>query len=178
MVGEAFMGEEGTMVQGVPYEQGVAYFRIVTQMCYNAGRLYASSENAEAVIAFWPRHKDPFAHLMPKLVYNFAKKGELPALFRVLKNLKGFHGYEHMYKNSKGYVGVFLLAVAKEHQGKGYMRRMLKHPFGLARRLSVPCVLNTDSSLKVAKYERCGMHMVKRYKVDDVGELYVMQHTQ
>lgn len=50
-----------------------------------------------------------------------------------------------------------MVVVLREYQGKGYMKKILEHPFSEAAREGIPCVLDTDTELKVTKYTKCGM---------------------
>ena len=42
---------------------------------------------------------------------------------------------------------------------QGFMHRVLEQPFAEAEKKNIPCVLDTDTPLKVKKYIRCGMEM-------------------
>ena len=69
-----------------------------------------------------------------------------------------------------------MVMVLKEYQGKGYMHKILEHPFQEARSQGIPCVLDTDTLLKVEKYKRCGMKKVGMKKLKSGQYLYTMEY--
>lgn len=72
------------------------------------------------------------------------------------------------------YIYVGLVAVTKEYQGQGYMRRILETAFEDGGNQALPVVLETDAVLKKAKYEHLGMKCVKTQHFADGVELYSM----
>ncbi len=41
-IGEAFMGQPGVLVEGFNQRDGIAYFSVLTEICYNSGCLYST----------------------------------------------------------------------------------------------------------------------------------------
>ncbi|SEM28000.1 Acetyltransferase (GNAT) domain-containing protein [Butyrivibrio sp. ob235] len=72
------------------------------------------------------------------------------------------------------YIYVGMVAVRKEYQGKGFMRKVLEIAFEEGRRQAVPVVLDTDAVLKKNKYEHLGMKCVVTQHFTDGVELYGM----
>ncbi len=72
------------------------------------------------------------------------------------------------------YIYVGMVAVRKEYQGKGFMRKLLEIAFEEGRRQAVPVVLDTDAVLKMEKYEHIGMKCVSTQHFADGVELYGM----
>ena len=72
------------------------------------------------------------------------------------------------------YIYVGLVAVRKEYQGRGFMRKVLDIAFEEGRRQAVPVVLDTDAHLKRDKYEHIGMKCVVTQHFTDGVELYGM----
>ena len=58
------------------------------------------------------------------------------------------------------YIYVSMVAVRKEYQGKGFMRKFLEIAFEEGRKQALPVVLDTDAVLKKTKYEHLGMKCV------------------
>ena len=72
-----------------------------------------------------------------------------------------------IFKREKNYIAVSMVVVLREFQGKGFMHRVLEQPFAEADKKDIPCVLDTDTSLKVKKYIRCGMKLVAEKGLKD-----------
>lgn len=58
------------------------------------------------------------------------------------------------------------------------MHKVLEQPFAEATSKGVPCVLDTDTSLKVRKYIRCGMELCGEKKVKQGISLYTMAYNR
>lgn len=86
--------------------------------------------------------------------------------------------YAKVYKKEKDYVAVSMVVVLREYQGKGYMKRILEHPFSEAAREGIPCVLDTDTELKVAKYTKCGMKNTAKKQLKSGQYLYTMEYRE
>ena len=68
--------------------------------------------------------------------------------------------------------------IDEEYQGKGYMKKILEHPFSEAAREGIPCVLDTDTALKVAKYTKCGMKNTAKKQLKSGQYLYTMEYRE
>lgn len=77
-------------------------------------------------------------------------------------------------KQQKQFAKIEFIAVAKEHQGQGYMRRMMEYAFSESDRLGLPLILTTDDEKKVKIYEHFGMKMVREHIVSDRAVYYEM----
>ena len=74
----------------------------------------------------------------------------------------------------KPFTKIEFIAVAKEHQGQGYMRQMMEYAFSESDRLGLPLILTTDDPKKVEIYEHFGMKMVREHIVSDRAVYYEM----
>lgn len=74
-------------------------------------------------------------------------------------------------------VGMGLQKWKPDVQGKGFMHRVLEHPFAEAASKGIPCVLYTDTSLKVKKYIWCGMELCGK-KIKHGISLYTMAYNK
>ena len=69
-----------------------------------------------------------------------------------------------------------MVVVLKEFQGKGFMKKVLEQPFKEARTQGIPCVLDTDTKLKVTKYTKCGMKNTGKKRLKSGQYLYTMEY--
>jgi len=139
-----------------------------------AGCLYSTSEKHEAFIAYkYSKDKLPLSAGMILMKYVFKTMGFGGAV-RMLKYIsKGGESYETAVKKTKQpYIFVGLVAVKKEYQGQGYMRKVLNIAFDDAKKRGCPVLLETDAVLKRDKYVHLGMENVRTRKLDDSSYLY------
>ncbi len=174
-IGESFMGEPGVLVDGFNREEGIAYFSVLTEICYASGCLYSISDNYEGFVAYWTKNNKPGLKYQIVMLFKLLARVKIKSLIRLIQALKGWKGYEDMYKNESDYVAIFMLVVLQEFQGQGHMRTLLSIPFALAKKKNIHCVLDTDAKMKAEKYEKCGMNIVKQKSDDDVT-MYVLQY--
>ncbi|MBQ7492504.1 MAG: GNAT family N-acetyltransferase [Clostridia bacterium] len=81
-----------------------------------------------------------------------------------------------LYKDADDYIAVSMIVVLRQYQGQGYMKKILEPAFQEAGKRNCPCILDTDSLEKVAKYERCGMKKVAEKHVGHGVTLYTMEY--
>ena len=77
-------------------------------------------------------------------------------------------------RQKKPFTKIEFIAVAKEHQGQGYMRQMMEYAFSESDRLGLPLILTTDDPKKVKLYEHFGLKMVREHMVSDRAVYYEM----
>ncbi len=181
-IGDAFADfEYGEAEYGMGYlgkgRQAISdYISAYVRMAIKERQLYSTSESHEAFIAF----KNPGTGT------SFGSSKDL------IKTLPGCVNAGHLLKVAKGsskagksygailsklkipFIYVGLVAVRKEYQGQGFMRRVLEIAFEEGRRQAVPVVLDTDAHLKRDKYEHIGMKCVVTQHFTDGVELYGM----
>lgn len=73
-----------------------------------------------------------------------------------------------------GYVQIKMLAVKKEYQEQGYMRKMVRSAFDLADELKVPCIVSTDAKSKADRYKHLGFELYQIRKLSDHSVEYDM----
>lgn len=173
-IGEAFAAEQSGVVTMLPKEHIVKTFEIMTEFYYNLGALYTISEKEEAFLAFWRKNQKiplrPAARVIKRMLF------EVPFSSCLMIAPTGSEQFRKIYKKEKDYVAVSMVVVLREFQGKGLMHQVLKEPFFIAAQNKIPCVLDTDTELKVAKYMRCGMKLVKSKKRKKGLALYTMEY--
>ncbi|MCD7885952.1 MAG: hypothetical protein LUI87_20020 [Lachnospiraceae bacterium] len=100
---------------------------------------------------------------------------EIP--FRSLKKLLPLmsNPYEKLYQKEPDYVVISMVAVRREFQGQGFLHVLLEEPLCIARERKIPCVLDTDTELKVKKYVSCGMKKTAETPIKGGGTMYTME---
>ncbi|MCR5094812.1 MAG: GNAT family N-acetyltransferase [Lachnospiraceae bacterium] len=150
------------------------YICSYARMTIRERSLYSTSYKHEGFIAF----SNPGAGM------------SLGSAADILKTVPGRVDMKHLFTMAKGcmhagktygsilsglkipHIYVSMVAVRKEYQGKGFMRKLLEIAFEEGRRQAVPVVLDTDAVLKKDKYEHLGMKCVVTQHFADGVELY------
>lgn len=76
-----------------------------------------------------------------------------------------------MKKAKRRFIRIEVLAVRKEYQKQGYMRRMLEEVYEIADKIGVPVILDTDDKDKCRRYQHLGMTLDR---VRNCGERFHM----
>ncbi|MDE7224573.1 MAG: N-acetyltransferase [Acetatifactor sp.] len=173
-IGEAFADEKAGIVTMLTDEQTVKAFEIMTDYFYRAGVLYSTSETGEGYLAYWEKKTKPAIRPALHMIKRFFSELPLKASLVVLKS--GGERYAKIFKKEQNYIVVSMVVVLREFQGKGFMRRVLEQPFAEAEEKNIPCVLDTDTPLKVKKYIRCGMELAGEKKLKAGFSLYTMAY--
>lgn len=146
-IGEAFADEKAGTVTMLTREQTIKGFEIMTEWFYRAGTLYTTSEIGEGYLAYWSKRAKPSMgptlHMIKRLLC------ELPLKALIAMAQSGDEQYAKIFKKEHDYIAVSMVVVLREFQGKGYMRKILEQPFAEADIKDIPCILDTDTPLKV-----------------------------
>lgn len=173
-VGETFYAENEGIAMTIPKEDAIKAFEIMTECYYRAGLLYATSDKLEGLLAYWRKKtKMPIRHLL-HMAFRMLKEMRFKSLLKLAKN--GENLYEKTYKKEKDYLIVSMVVVFPEYQGKGYLRKVLEAPFKEAAKYGIPCVLDTDTELKMKKYASCNMELKAKKTLKSGQTLYTMEH--
>ena len=165
LIGEAFAAEGDGIATTAPREDIIKAFEIMTEYFYNSGVLYTTSDNHEGFLAYWRKSTKiklkPALHMVGRMLREMS--------FRSVRIVAGSSEelYAKVYKKEKDYVAVSMVVVMREYQGKGYMERE-----------GIPCVLDTDTELKVAKYTKCGMKNTAKKQLKSGQYLYTMEYRE
>ncbi|MCM1543359.1 MAG: GNAT family N-acetyltransferase [Blautia sp.] len=173
-IGEAFAAEKAGIVTMLTEEQAVKAFEIMTEYFYRAGVLYATSETGEGYLAYWEKKKKPPIGPALHEIKRFLCELPLAAVLAVAGS--GGEQYAKIFKKERNYIAVSMVVVLREFQGKGFMHKLLEQPFAEAEEKNIPCVLDTDTPLKVEKYIRCGMELAGEKKLRHGISLYAMAY--
>ena len=174
LIGEAFVAENDGIAATAPREDIIKAFEIMTENFYRQGLLYTTSDNHEGFLAYWHKNTKmkikPVMHMVVRMIRELSFKG----LMAVAGS--GRELYAKLYKKERDYVAVSMVVVLKEFQGKGFMKKVLEQPFKEARAQGIPCVLDTDTKLKVTKYTKCGMKNTGKKRLKSGQYLYSMEY--
>lgn len=173
-IGEAFAAEKAGIVTMLTDEQTVKAFEIMTDYFYRAGVLYSTSETGEGFLAYWEKKAksaiSPALHMIKRFLCELPLKASLTVM------RSGGEQYAKIFKREQNYIAVSMVVVLREYQGKGFMHRILEQPFAEAEKKNIPCVLDTDTLLKVRKYICCGMKLCGEKKLKHDVSLYTMAY--
>lgn len=181
-IGDAFAdfeyadAERGMSYLGKDRQAVSDYICAYVRMAIKDRMLYSTSENHEAFIAF----------------KKAGEKTDPGAGAEIVRALPVFLDWGHVCKMAKGclhaeksygailaklkipHIYVGMVAVTKEYQGQGFMRKLLEIAFEEGRKHALPVVLDTDAILKKDKYEHIGMKCVTTQHFADGVDLYCL----
>lgn len=174
LIGEAFALEGDGIAATASKEDIVKAFEIMTEYFYKSGVLYTTSDNYEGFLAYWRKNTKvkirPMLHMIVRMIREMSFKGLMSVA------CSSSELYARLYKKEKDYVAVSMVVVLREYQGRGYMKKVLEHPFAEADRDGVFCVLDTDTKLKREKYIKCGMRNTGKKRLRSGQYLYTMEY--
>ena len=173
LIGEAFAASPG-IAETVPKEDIVNAFVAIIEGYYRMGTLCALSDNYEGFLAYWDKKIKMPASIKLRMVLRMIKTVKLRSLLKIAASSN--EQYVKLYKDADDYIAVSMIVVLRQYQGQGYMKKILEPAFQEADKRNCPCILDTDSPEKVAKYERCGMKKVAEKQVGHGVTLYTMEY--
>ncbi|MCD8029133.1 MAG: GNAT family N-acetyltransferase, partial [Erysipelotrichaceae bacterium] len=153
---------------------------IMVEYYYSMGLLYTTSDKQEGYVAYWYKHDEQdwgfnIIKVFFHMIYRYIKEIPYSSLKKVIPLMN--NPYEKIYAHTKDYVVVSMLVVKREYQGQGYMRLLLKEPFQNAKNNHIPCILDTDTLLKVQKYQHLGMKLVEENKMLNGQIVYTLEYS-
>lgn len=173
-IGEAFADEKDGIVTLLTREQAVKAFEIMTEYLYRAGVLYATSDKGEGYLAYWRKKAKPAMVAVLHMIKRFLF--ELPPRAWIAVAGSGGEQYAKIFRKEPDYITISMVVVLREFQGKGFMHKVLEQPFAEADSKNIPCVLDTDTPLKVKKYIHCGMELCGEKKLKKGLSLYTLAY--
>ncbi len=138
--------------------------------------LYSTSGAHEAFISVVPPEHRMSASAAAEIFKAIPGNIDIPHTVTMAKAYRhAGKGYGSILTKLKiPYIYVSLVAVTKEYQGQGYMRKLLEIAFEEGRKNALPVVLDTDAVLKRDKYAHLGMKCVTTQHFADGVEMYGM----
>ena len=149
-----------------------AYVRMLIQ----ERSLYSTSDRHEAFIGFHSSDHHMSLSSVKEVLGAIPGNIDISHSLTMAKGLKkAGKGYGSILAKLKiPHIYVSLVAVTKEYQGQGYMRKLLDIAFEEGRRHAVPVILDTDAELKRDKYAHLGMKCVTTQHFTEGVEMYGM----
>ena len=138
------------------------------------GWMYATSEKREAYIMISDSKSSPSVSVLLDFIKGGLKAFGFKECISYIKALRsgGKSLESRMKKDKKDFLKIELLAVTKPYQGQGYMRKVLGIAFQMGQDRKLPCILDTDGSLKRDKYIHLGMKSAGTRKIGENSYLY------
>ena len=140
------------------------------------GSLYSAGDKQEGYFIFeTPETKRSLSGSLLQATWSLRAFG-LKKGIRYVKEIMNSGTYlaSEFGRQKKPFTKIEFIAVAKEHQGQGYMRQMMEYAFSESDRMGLPLILTTDDPKKVEIYEHFGMKMVREHIVSDRAVYYEM----
>ena len=176
LIGEAYYAEDDPMIRSFhSKEDCIKYFTLITRMCMEGNVLYTISDNYEGFVAFYTKKELPYLAML-KMIFRMMRSGLMPTLMQFGALHKGWVETNKKYKKEKNFVEVYMACVPIEHQGKGYLHKLLALPYQIARENNMPCILETNTDLKAAKYQRCGLKVRDRQEFPSGVVMYSLEY--
>ncbi|MCD7956050.1 MAG: GNAT family N-acetyltransferase [Lachnospiraceae bacterium] len=177
-IGEAFYDEGEGLFTRLGREDAITALEIMTECYYRLGVLYTTSEQQEGYLAWWRKDEAKewgmkMMRVSLHMAWRFLREipfGSLKKLLPLMNN-----PYEKIYQKEPDYVVISMVAVRREFQGQGFLRVLLEEPFRIAQERKIPCVLDTDTELKVKKYSSCGMKKTAETSIKGGEMMYTME---
>ncbi len=177
-IGEAFYDEGEGLFTRIGREDAITALEIMTECYFRLDVLYTTSEQQEGYLAYWRKGEaKEWGMKMVRVSFHMAWRFLREIPFGSLKKLLPLmsNPYEKIYQKEPDYVVISMVAVRREFQGQGYLRVLLEEPFRIAQERKIPCVLDTDTDLKVKKYISCGMKKTAETPIKGGGTMYTME---
>ena len=167
-------GEHGLFYLFPNKEAVRAYMIAFVRAGVRMGWMYTTSEKREAYIMISDSRSSPSVPVLLEFATGALKAFGFKGRISYAKALKsGGKSFEsRMKKDQKDFIKVELLAVTKPYQGQGYMRKALDIAFRMGQKRKLPCILDTDGSLKKDKYIHLGMELAGTRKIGENSYLY------
>lgn len=142
--------------------------------CIQSGWLNTYSNMREGYICIQEScHKGSFKGKMNFMLGVIGGMGFYGGLKFGINFLKAGKSINQLLKKS-GYVHIRMLAIKKEYQGQGYMRKLVKLAFDKAKEKDVPCIVSTDSMDKANKYKHLGFKLFQVRRLSEHSSEYDM----
>jgi len=144
-----------------------AQFEVMLRFCVKYGNVFSSSDNFEGVMAIVPHDKGEMTGWRVLRSGGFFIGMKLASLRKVME--KSFEVMEEAKKdlNIGPYIFLFIMAVSKEFQGKGFGGKFLRAIIEKSEIERKPIYLETQNEKNVSLYEHFGFHVVKKVEIPD-----------
>lgn len=178
---DAFLDYEMTgknlgMCEHLDREHFYRFVRSYFELAVRSGTLYSTGDHHEGFFIFvTPETKGSLYGSVLQLKWMLSAFGFKKGM-KYVKEIMDSGPYlaSAFRKEKRPFTKIEFIAVDKEHQGRGYMRKMIDCAFSASDRLGLPCILTTDDEKKVKIYEHFGMRLARRHVLSERATYYEM----
>lgn len=167
-------GETG-LFQLFPSREAVnIYMQSFVRAGLKCGWIYTTGENREGYIMISDSRSSPPISALIYVIKGCIKALGFKGSVAYAKSIKsgGESLEERMKKSKQHFIKIEMLVVTKPYQNQGYMRKLLDIAFNMSAEQKLPCILDTDGSLKRDKYVHLGMTHAGTRKIGESSCLY------
>ena len=164
------------MCEYLDREHFYRFIRGYFELAVRNGSLYCAADHGEGYMIFeTPETKGSFAGSLLQLKWMLSAYGLSKGIRQIREIMRsGTYLALEMKRAKKPFTKIEFIAVTKNYQGQGYMRKMMDYAFAESDRRGLPCILTTDDEKKVKIYEHFGMGMVKKHFISNNAAYYEM----
>lgn len=156
---KSFLNQSGSLSSCMKEDEAALYFEMTLYEYMRIGALYTLSDNEEGYIVYHRKNKGLPWYRDLYLTFRYFKNIKVETMQKMIMIRRGWTDYTLAHTNTKDYIDVALVAVRKEYQGQGYLRKLLQEPFETAQKEMIPVILDTDAEHKALRYEHIGMEI-------------------
>jgi len=159
---------------GLSLKQVKEYMKALILTSLDHGSLYVAKDsegNSMGVIQFTDSEHDVTLKQAMVLLVRIARAFGFQTCIKYIQTLgKQEESLEsRLKKQHKPYVSIGMIAVFREYQGKGVMRKLMEQAFAYADGLGYCTIVETDTEDNSARYEHLGMRFIQtRKRTEDV----------
>ena len=172
---EAFLAEDGIISRSMTGPDAEAYFRAALKEYIRIGALHAADGQEGYCVYHHKKQGVPWYREL-LLMIRMMRSVSSGSMQKMVLLRRGWQDYTLDHMNDRDYIDVPLLAVRKEYQGKGFMRKLLEEPFREAEKHGIACILDTDSEVKASKYMHLGMTCEKKKVLESGLHMFTLSY--
>lgn len=167
-------GEQGLFYLFPDKEAVKIYMKAFVRAGLKSGWIYTTSEKREGYIMISNSKSKPPISAVSEVIKGCLKALGIKKCISFVRafNSGGESLENRMKKNKQDFIKIEMVAVTKPYQGQGYMRKVVDIAFQMGRDRKLPCILDTDGSLKRDKYVHLGMKPAGIRKIGENSYLY------
>ena len=148
-------------------DKRIAQFKIMLRFCVKYGNVYSTSNNFEGVMAIVSHDKGDMTTGRIFLSGGFFLGLKLISLQKIMGEASKAIEEAKKDLDIGPYIFLFIMAVSKEFQGKGFGGKFLKAIIEKSETEKLPIYLETQNEKNVSLYEHFGFHVVKKIDMPD-----------
>ncbi len=146
-----------------PPEQIKAFFETPVRYCIKYGEVYAPSAKIEGVAAWIPGQYSEmtFWRMIASGSFWSSMKSGQEMVRQYQKIFEPIEQDRREYMGENPYIYLYIIGVARQHQGKGYGRMLLEGLIEKSENQGLPIYLETETEDNARMYERFGFEIIQ-----------------